>query len=229
LAFDATAAGAKSLVFASNTGDIRFQRNTGYSFQELNITPFAAVDGTWYKLELEFVNANDVVGRLYDETGAVLLATVAQTYTEGINPGNIGLRSFGGHQSDYITDESVIEVVIDIKPGSFPNSINPKSNGVVPVAILGSADFDVTTVDVTTLAFGPAAASPAHDLTNPATYFDHLQDVNLDGYLDLVSHYRQKETGLAPGDTEACIDGALAPAFGGTPIQGCDSVRVLDH
>ncbi len=117
-----------------------------------------------------------------------------------------------------------IEVEIDIKPGSFPNSINPKSMGVVPVAILGSADFDVTDVDVTTLTFGPSGAMPAHDLTDLLTYADHLQDVNFDGFLDLVSHYRQKETGLAVGDIEACIEGATLL---GTPIQGCDSVRIL--
>jgi hypothetical protein len=117
-----------------------------------------------------------------------------------------------------------IEVDIDIKPGSFPNSINPRSMGVVPVAILGSAEFDVTTVDVTTLAFGPNGAAAAHDLTDPLTYADHLQDVNEDGFTDLVSHYRQKETGLAPGDTEACLTGET---FDGVPIEGCDSVNVL--
>ena len=51
-----------------------------------------------------------------------------------------------------------------------------------------------------------------------------MQNVNSDGFTDLVSHYRQKETGLATGDTDACIDGATN---GGTPINGCDAVRVL--
>ena len=36
-------------------------------------------------------------------------------------------------------------VAIDIKPGSYPNSINLKSNGKVPVAILSSPTFDATT------------------------------------------------------------------------------------
>jgi len=44
-----------------------------------------------------------------------------------------------------------IEAVIDIKPGSCPSAFNPKSKGVVPVAIVGSADLDVTEVDVGTI------------------------------------------------------------------------------
>jgi hypothetical protein len=128
-----------------------------------------------------------------------------------------------------IIDEQTITVVvmvIDIKPGSFPNSINTNSNGVVPVGILGSDTFDVTTVDVTTLAFGPAGAAPAHDLSDPAVLADHLQDVNGDGYLDLVSHYHQKDTGLAAGDTIACLTGSVEIGGGPYPFTACDSVLV---
>jgi hypothetical protein len=115
-----------------------------------------------------------------------------------------------------------IQVDVDIKPGSDPNSINTKSKGVIPVAILGSPSFDVTTIDVTTLDF--EGAPPAHDLTDPATYADHLLDVNLDGYLDLVSHYRVQETGLAPGDTSGTITGMT---IGGVPLSGTDSVDIV--
>jgi len=120
--------------------------------------------------------------------------------------------------------DPTIDVDIDIKPGSDPNSINTKSRGVVPVAILGSDSFDVTDVDVTTLTFGPDGASPVHDLSDPETYDEHLQDVNDDGFLDLVSHYSQKEVGLCVDDTEATISGTL---LDGTPFEGTDSVRPL--
>jgi hypothetical protein len=39
------------------------------------------------------------------------------------------------------------EVFVDIKPGSCPNPFNVKSKGVLPVAILGAEDFDVTMID----------------------------------------------------------------------------------
>jgi hypothetical protein len=113
---------------------------------------------------------------------------------------------------------------IDIKPWSDPNSINSKSKGVIPVAILGSDIFDVTTVDVTSLGFGPGDAEPVHDLTDPIVYADHLQDVNLDGYLDLVCHFKTQESGLAKGDTDAILTGATND--GGT-FTGTDSVNIV--
>ncbi len=126
-----------------------------------------------------------------------------------------------GEQTIWIT--VLRRVPIDIKPGSFPNSINcNRTRGVIPVGLLGSADFDVTTVDVTTLAFGPNGASPAHDLPDSG----HLEDVNSDGFLDLVSHYVAGETGILCGDTQACLRGQTED---GIHFEGCDSVRTVGN
>lgn len=116
-----------------------------------------------------------------------------------------------------------VDVTIDIKPGSRRNPINRKSNGVVPVAILGSEVFDVSTVDVTSLLFGTCGdevATPAHtDLDG------HYEDVNGDGFGDLVTHYRQKETNFMATATEGCLFGTLV---GGAPFfVGTDSVRIV--
>ena len=109
----------------------------------------------------------------------------------------------------------ILRADLDIKPGSDPNSINSKSMGLMPVAILGSDDFDVTDVDVTSVTFGPDLAAPVHN--------GHLEDVNDDGLTDLVVHFVQKDTGLSDGDTEAVLEGNL---FDGTHFCGMDDVKV---
>lgn len=78
---------------------------------------------------------------------------------------------------------------IDIKPGTALNRLNLRSEGFIPVAVLGKSDFDVATIDTATLRFG-ATGSEA-----PAAQYA-LEDVNGDGYYDLIAHFRTQETAL---------------------------------
>ena len=66
-------------------------------------------------------------------------------------------------------------------------------------------------VDVTTLAFGPAGAAPAH------AGGGHLWDVDYDEFRDLLSHYPIPETGITIGDVEACVTGET---LDGIPLKG---------
>ncbi len=79
------------------------------------------------------------------------------------------------------------------------------------VAILGSARLDVRDVNVETLAFGPHGATPVAGGMGA-----RLEDVNGDGVMDLVASFPTAETGIAPGESEACLAGRLRDE---TPIQ----------
>lgn len=116
------------------------------------------------------------------------------------------------------TAQAVTLVEIDIKPGFVPNSVNPNSKGVIAVAILGSDFFNANDFDVTTLTFGPGGATPTHAAGG------HLEDVNADGFTDLVSHYRIPDTGIAQGDTQACVTGET---FDGPFPVSCDSISTV--
>ena len=79
-----------------------------------------------------------------------------------------------------------LSVEIDVKPGSDPNSINLASNGLIAVAIFTTDDFDASQVDAGTVVF--AGASAVHSA---------MEDVDGDGDLDMVLHFRVQETNLA--------------------------------
>ena len=119
--------------------------------------------------------------------------------------------------SDEFIGRSPTVVAIDIKPGSFPNSINPRSKGMIPVAILTTATFDATTVDPMSVRFGPAAALEGHGR-------GHLEDVNADGLLDMSLHFRVQDAGLVCGLISAALTGTT---FDGEPFRGEDSVRTV--
>jgi hypothetical protein len=118
---------------------------------------------------------------------------------------------FAIQELDFVPPQ--IEVELDIKPGNAFNPINPRARSAVPVAILGSDTFDVA--DASTLAFGPAAAPLAHR-NGP-----HPKDANHDDIPDVLAHFLTEESGIASGDTEACVTGEL---LDGTPFEGCDEI-----
>jgi len=115
-----------------------------------------------------------------------------------------------------------LRITIDIKPGDPDNTINLKSRGTVPVAILGSATFDPTTVDPATVTL---AGAPVATRGNgvPMT---SITDVNGDGYLDLLLHFRTQDLQLTRTSTEGVLYGET---FSGQRIRGADAVQVVSH
>ncbi len=109
---------------------------------------------------------------------------------------------------------AAVTIEIDIKPGSPENSVNPHSNGIITVGILGSERLDATQVEVTSVRFGPAGAASVHG--------SRIGDVNRDGFPDMVLQFRTHDAGLSCNDTSALLTGELA---NGLPMNGTDSVR----
>ncbi|MBI4908532.1 MAG: LamG domain-containing protein [Acidobacteria bacterium] len=124
-----------------------------------------------------------------------------------------------------------LNVTIDIKPCSFPNAINLNSQGVIPVAILGSTTLDVTDIDVSTVMLeGMGVNSPGksgklqcsiQDLTGPA--FVTADSCSADGLPDLVCHVQTQSVQLA----DPSMMRLTALTKGGISLSGFDSVKIV--
>jgi hypothetical protein len=117
-----------------------------------------------------------------------------------------------------LSTEQIVD--IDIKPGSVPNSINPYSDGKIPVAILSSLTFDAPNeVNTKTLTFGRTGDEASLAFCNGAP-----KDANGDGMLDMVCHFETQVTGFLSGDTQGVLKGKT---LSGISIKGTDSVRII--
>ena len=129
-------------------------------------------------------------------------------------------------------DCSLINVNIDIKPGSFPNSINLGSGGTTAVAILGSAtSLDVNDINPDTLTLGTAGVKTVGktdrtlcSVADVSGDFSAGLEGASDGFLDLVCHFITMDIAPEAGDTTATISGELND---GTAIEGTDSVNIV--
>ncbi len=115
----------------------------------------------------------------------------------------------------YLLNADTTEVEIDIKPGSDDNSINLKSRGVVPVAVLTTEVFDTSTIDPATVRFTGNEIKPVRWT---------LCDVDGDGDIDMLFHFKTHELNLDENSPEATLTGTT---FGGVGIGGTDTVRIV--
>jgi hypothetical protein len=127
-------------------------------------------------------------------------------------------------------------VYVDIKPRSCPNPINVKNRGVLPVAILGTADFDAAFVDPASVRLAGVAplrwawedvATPYGGPSEGGAYDCHT--CGPDGFTDLTLKFDTQEVVAALGDVsrgdvlELTISGDL---FDGIHFEAQDVVII---
>jgi hypothetical protein len=135
---------------------------------------------------------NDIVSYLWDlddnnsfetDAGSQAVFDINYTYLQSLgllvnNTYNIHLKVTDSEGQSDVNDTTLtiipipaLLVIVDIKPGSCPNPLNVKSSGVLPVAILGTRDYDITTIDPTSirLAGVEPLRSSYEDVATPAS------------------------------------------------------------
>jgi hypothetical protein len=134
---------------------------------------------------------------------------------------------------------------LDVKPGACPNTVNPGSNGVLAVALVGSEFFDVSEVDLATLRLGradgtggnvaPLAGPPGpHSvIADVATPFDGepcgCHALGADGVPDLSMKFRTQDVvsslqlAGAHGAVELVLTGLL---LDGSSFRASDCIQL---
>ena len=138
---------------------------------------------------------------------------------------------------------------LDIKPGSCPNSYNRNSNGVLPVALVGTPGFNVKEVDlngillvrkdgqggsVAPLDGPPGPGSSFEDVATPFVGEEQCDcaDLGGDGIQDLSMKFKTDDV-VAQLQLNDCPDGALVSLtvigslFDGTLFSADDCVRLV--
>ncbi len=142
-----------------------------------------------------------------------------------INTGWTATNDLAGKLRITRQDISTLDIEIDIKPGSELNPFNCKNeNGMIPVAVLTTDDFDATSVNPATVFF--EGAGEAHIDTESGDPRRHLEDVDGDGDIDALFHFRICETTLSCESTEGLLTGNT---FDGQNLQGSDDINMISY
>ena len=186
-------------------------------------------------------------GAAADEADALaaLAAVGAEVYSFGQQAGD----PVGGTPNTFIFAFAGVGgtplggIPIDIKPGSCPNPFELGSNGVLPVAILGTESLDVTEIDpaTVTLAGVPALRSSLEDVSTPVTDdnregegCEDCTTAGADGALDLTLKFDRQAIAAAilamdpvPADRD-CVELELVATKleSGDEVTGSDVIRV---
>ena len=111
----------------------------------------------------------------------------------------------------------VIHVTIDVKPGDTPTTIEPKREGMVPIAILTTREFDAARVDPATVRAGATG-------TEAAVFRSASEDIDRDGDTDMLLLFRVQQMGLECDGKSVSLKGRTRD---GQEIEGTEAVEMV--
>jgi hypothetical protein len=181
------------------------------------------------------------------ETGVEVSFDLTITVPDGTPAGvySFTISALDGVGVNYGDQEVTItvrrDVPVDIKPRSCRNPFNVRKKGVLPVAILGTEDFDVTQIDPASVELTGVAplrwafedvATPYEPYVGKQDAFD-CTTAGPDGFTDLTFKFNAQEVVAALGDVSdgdvlvLPLNGNLKEEFGGFAFYGEDVVVIL--
>lgn len=112
--------------------------------------------------------------------------------------GVAGISVLAGSATAHFPDD----LDVDVKPGSGQNTINPRSHGITPVAVLHSDAFDPTSEAIRYRFGSPDVVADGGGAT-PVRH--QVRDADGDGTSDVVLQFRTDDGGFAHDDEEAVL------------------------
>ena len=107
-----------------------------------------------------------------------------------------------------------LKVTIDVKPGDEKVTIEPEREGMVPILIVTTPQFDAAMVDPDTIRVGPEG-------TEAAIFRSMLEDVDKDGDVDRMILVRVREMRVKCGNKIIKVTGKTTQ---GRSFEGSDAV-----
>jgi len=113
-----------------------------------------------------------------------------------------------------VAAQQPLKVTIDVKPGDEKVTIEPEREGMVPILIVTTPQFDAATVDPETVRVGPEG-------TEAPIFRSMLEDVDRDGDIDRMLLVRVRDMRMKCGGKLIKVTGKTTQ---GRSFEGSDAV-----
>jgi sugar lactone lactonase YvrE len=210
----------------------------------VDFDPGDGFDGDMFVIGRSGFGEPDLLWRVSPNGIATEFAALSGLAPRGLTFGPDGAMYVGEYISQTeevivsrISPYAPIAVAVDIKPGSCPNPLNLGRRGRLPAAILGSEDFDVNAIDITSIRL--AGVAPIRSsLEDVATLVSDGNECDCttagpDGYADLTLKFETEEVIGVIAETVADMNSGetlVLPLVGvlmdETAIEGADCVVI---